>query len=321
MKTLKFLTLIALFIGFISCSSDDSPILGNDTISFEGSFSRQFEVAGATQIATYSIAQDKLNYDLAGGFASTNYDIAKEYYSSSDNRWIGYRESNDTYYVIFFKNVSDTEITLYKKEVASLEAGKTEAFPAVDDTENYGWNTYKKDLAISGAINNLYAPQSGGQGQGGVSGEFTKFDFATGETTTSDTDWDIAFRGTAIIVNGGVISGTLDEPVRNGEAAAYIASSTFDDVTSIDDASLFAQDSASGFAIKTGSGNGWYTYAGPPTHLISPTPGKILVFKTRDGKYAKVEILSYYKDLDPSSDSRYYTFNYLYQPNDGVTTF
>lgn len=170
-------------------------------------------------------------------------------------------------------------------------------------------------------VTNLHAPQTGGQGQGAISGAFTKFDFATGKTTTSDTDWDIAFRGTAIIVNGGKSSGTTDEPKRNGNAAAYISSGTLASVKSVTVAN-FKQDAADGFAIKTGSGNGWYTY-NPTTHLISPTPGKILVFKTRDGKYAKVEILSYYKDTDTSNpaNSRHYTFNYVYQPNAGMTTF
>ena len=67
----------------------------------------------------------------------------------------------------------------------------------------------------SETISNLHAPQSGGQGQP-VSGVFTKFNFATGQTTTSDTDWDIAFRGTSIIVNGGNTLGTTDEPNRTG---------------------------------------------------------------------------------------------------------
>tara|TARA_B110000090_G_scaffold206207_1_gene255235 strand:+ start:3455 stop:4090 length:636 start_codon:yes stop_codon:yes gene_type:complete len=173
-------------------------------------------------------------------------------------------------------------------------------------------------------VSNLHAPQSGGQGQP-ISGVFSKFDFSTGTTTTSDTDWDIAFRGTSIIINGGVSLGTTDEPSRTSEAAVYISSGTMASITDVD-SSLFIQDSNSGYAITTGSGNGWYTYAGPPTHLITPTPGKILVFKTRDGKYAKVEILSYYQNAPVNPDAfvdatPYFTFNYVYQPNAGVTTF
>ena len=159
------------------------------------------------------------------------------------------------------------------------------------------------------------------------SGEFTKFDFATGKITTSDTDWDIAFRSTKIIVNGGVSSGLTDEPARNGDAGAYITSGTMASVTEVTTAS-FKQDAADGFAIPTGSGNGWYNYTSSPDFLILPIAGKIIVVKTHDGKFAKVEILSWYKGapeepnvITGTDESKYYTFNYVYQPNDGVTTF
>lgn len=177
---------------------------------------------------------------------------------------------------------------------------------------------------VSITVEDLYAPQQGGQGQP-ISGAFTKFDFDLGMETDSETDWDIAFRATDIIVNGGMSMGTTDEPDRTGDAGAYIATGTMEEITEVD-VNLFTQDSDSGYAIMSGSGNGWYTYSGPPTFLITPTPGKILVFKTADGKYAKVEILSYYQGAPENPDaftdpSRYYTFNYVYQPNSGETTF
>ena len=173
-------------------------------------------------------------------------------------------------------------------------------------------------------VEDLHAPQEGGQGQP-ISGQFTKFDFETGSETNSETDWDIAFRGTSIIVNGGISLETNDEPERTGDAGVYIFSGTMAEMVVVD-TSLITQDSSEGYAIASGSGNGWYTYTGPPTYLISPTPGKILVFRTSDGKYAKMEILSYYlgapENPDAFSDpSRYYTFNYVYQPNEGVTNF
>ncbi|QLG46289.1 HmuY family protein [Costertonia aggregata] len=172
---------------------------------------------------------------------------------------------------------------------------------------------------------NIPAPQTGGFGQGEIGGSFTKFSFETGAITTNETEWDIAFRGLTIAVNGGVATGTNDEPERNGDAGAAIATGTFASVT--DAASYtFLQDSANGFAIPTGSDNGWYNY-NQPTNVVTPIPGKVLVIKTHDGKYAKVEILSYYKDA-PSEitseianrDFRFYTFNYVYNPNEGETS-
>ena len=176
----------------------------------------------------------------------------------------------------------------------------------------------------STTISNLHAPQQGGQGQP-VSGEFTKFDFETGEITNSDTDWDIAFRGTTIAVNGGTATGTTDEPARTSDAGIAILNATFSEVEEVPANQVFEQDNASGFAVPTGSGNGWYNYDFA-TNIVSPIPGKILLVKTTEDRYAKIEILSYYKDaptdIDPFQDeTRYYTFRYVYNPNDGQTTF
>ncbi len=151
-----------------------------------------------------------------------------------------------------------------------------------------------------------------------ITGDYIKFSFESGTTTTSE-DWDIAFRGSTIIVNGGEATAT-DQPDRTGNAGAYIATGTLASITEVD-TSLFTSDSTSdGLAIPTGSGNGWYSYDAT-THIISPIAGKVIVVKTYNGKYAKLEILSYYMDSDTSNDSQFYTFNYIYQPNEGVTTF
>jgi hypothetical protein len=176
---------------------------------------------------------------------------------------------------------------------------------------------------VSNNVANFHAPHAGGMGQP-ITGEFTKFSFSTGTKSSSSTEWDIGFRGTTIIVNGGNVTGTTDEPTRNGQGGAYIALGTMASVLDVD-TTKFKQDASSALAISTGSGNGWYTYNGQ-THVISPTPGKILVFKTHDGLYAKIEILSYYKDSPANPNaftdpSRYYTFNYIYQPNKGQTSF
>ena len=175
-------------------------------------------------------------------------------------------------------------------------------------------------------VEDLHAPLDGGQGSPiGASGPFTKFNFEDGIQTDSETNWDVAFRGTSIIVNGGESMGTEGEPERNGYGAAYIFEGTMNEMEIVE-ISLLTEDSQNSYAIPTGSGNGWYTYSGPPNHIISPTPGKILVFRTHDNKYAKVEILSYYLGAPENPDaftdqSRYYTFNYVYQPNEGATTF
>ncbi len=174
---------------------------------------------------------------------------------------------------------------------------------------------------VTTKVSNIAAPQTGGQGQP-AGGAFVKFSFSQNKVVT-DNNWDIAFRGTTIIVNGGAKIGLTDEPERTGSGAVSIVSGTFASVTAFPAATTFAQDASAVYAIPTGSGKGWYAY-NMETHIITPIAGKVFVVKTHDGKYAKFEILSYYKDAPASptqtSESPYYTFNFAYQAN-STTTF
>ena len=170
-------------------------------------------------------------------------------------------------------------------------------------------------------VTNLEAMTTSGPGQP-PAGDFVKFSFAK-QTTVEGDDWDIAFRATTILVNGG-FSGASDEPNRSGMAAGYVAVGNYGSIISVEE-SLLVQDSETAKAIPTGDGNGWYNYD-PQTYLITPIAGRTLVFKTHNGRYAKMQIMSYYKDAPEvpnsfSSQGQTYTFSYTYQPNEGVTTF
>jgi hypothetical protein len=163
-------------------------------------------------------------------------------------------------------------------------------------------------------FNNLYAPQTGGQGQP-VGGEFTKFSFSKNAIVTSDS-WDIAFRGTTILVNGGTEIGITNEPLKTGIASVSIVNDVFENIINFPNDSSFLQDGVNTYAIATGSNNGWYNY-NPTTNLVLPLAGKVFVVKTHDGNYAKFEILSYYQDApsnpDQNSVGRYFTFKFVYQ--------
>ena len=139
---------------------------------------------------------------------------------------------------------------------------------------------------------------------------------------SATTNWDIAFMATRILTNGGT-SGT-------GQGGAFVYTGLFDNLTTIPTDSVFKTDNApTAYAITTGSGKGWYTYDGL-NNLITPLAGRVLVIKTASGKYAKMEIVSYYKggvtlpatatDTEKLTKQRYYTFRFAYQPN-GTKTF
>ncbi len=181
---------------------------------------------------------------------------------------------------------------------------------------------------ISNTFSNLDADAGtsrGAQGQAlGTTGHFTFFSFKTGDVVSladsSSTNWDLGFRGTTIILNSAtsgpgtakvqMVSGIFDE----------LAEAPMDGYLSDNDPSPIDPSPNTLLAIPTGSGKGWYTYDAA-NFVIKPTAGKILIIKTSEGRYVKMEILSYYKNAPATPNfmtdiDRYYTFRYVYQPND-----
>lgn len=163
-------------------------------------------------------------------------------------------------------------------------------------------------------------------GQPYGSGKFTLFSLETNKTIANSdsvsSKWDIGFRGTTIITNSGTGG--------PGNAGAFIFTGIFSQLKQIPADSVFRTDNApSAYAIKSGSGNGWYSYNGS-TQLVTPIPGRVIVLRTANGKYAILEILNYYKggvtpdasasDNDKLTKQRYYTFRFIYQP-DGTKGF
>ncbi len=171
-------------------------------------------------------------------------------------------------------------------------------------------------------VENLHAPNDVTDRQTGAVTEerpFVRLNLATGELATGN-DWDIAFKGTTIIVNGGSAN---DGVTRTGNAAAVVMTGIFEEMEQAPEAAAFRQDTENELAIPKGGGNGWYNYD-PQNHLITPITGRVLFVRTHNNNYAKLEILSYYKDAPASPDafrdqSATFTFRYIYQP-DGSNT-
>ena len=174
--------------------------------------------------------------------------------------------------------------------------------------------TEVKDLA---ADPNLAAP--GGPPK--YTKKYTLFSFKDNKiipnSDSASTKWDIGFRATSIILNGG-ISGP-------GKAAGQLVSGLFDEML-IAPTDGYVQDATGNvFGVPAS----WYNYTGSslkPNNAVITVPGKIIMIKTADGKFAKIEILSYYKGnpntTTPEFDNfatrpapRYYTFKFIYQPD------
>lgn len=178
-------------------------------------------------------------------------------------------------------------------------------------------------------VNNLAADTIIGLNSQGIpygAGKYTFYSLETNQVIASSDSatnkWDLGFRGTSIITNSG----------NSGPAAggAFVYIGLYNNLTAIPADSTFKTDNApSAYAITPGSNKGWYVYDGM-NNLITPIPGRVLVIRTASGKYAKVEILNYYKggvtpaatasDAIKLTEQRYYTFRFTYQPS-GTKTF
>lgn len=139
---------------------------------------------------------------------------------------------------------------------------------------------------------------------------------------SNSTRWDLAFAGTTLRINNAT-SGP-------GAGGAFVFNGTFESLLSVPTDSVFRIDNHPvSYAITRGSGKAWYTYDGP-TNLLTPIPGRTLVIRTATGKFAKVEMLNYYRggqtpsataaDSVKTRDQRFLHFRYTYQGN-GTTQF
>lgn len=151
------------------------------------------------------------------------------------------------------------------------------------------------------------------------SGNFAFYSLANNaEVASADSasmNWDVAFRGTTVLINGGT-SGP-------GGGGAVVMEAAFEEVDQAPSTG-YSVDSATGYAVPAGSGNGWYNY-NAPINLVTPIPGRVLVIRTADGRYAKVRMLSYYRGAPETPDSttdeaRYLSFEFAFQA-DGSTSF
>ena len=112
-------------------------------------------------------------------------------------------------------------------------------------------------------------------------------------------DWDLGFRRFQIIVNGGPRFAGHGGVVDLGEVA-------FADVTSAPESGYLQTEGDS--EPRNPALAGWYRY-GFFSHMLTPKR-RVWAVRTADGRYAKIEIVSYYcPDFEPGC----LTFRYVFQ--------
>jgi hypothetical protein len=207
----------------------------------------------------------------------------------------------------------------------SITSCEKDKLPKTVDQRAYVIETIGKITTVKNLpADTIIGTNSIGQPVG--AGRYSFFSLETGQwipnIDSNSTRWDLAFAGTTIRINNAT-SGP-------GAGGAFVFNGTFESLLSVPTDSVFRIDNHPvSYAITRGSGRAWYTYDGP-TNLLTPIPGRTLVIRTATGKFAKVEILNYYRGgQTPSAtaadsikirDQRFLHFRYTYQGN-GTSQF
>lgn len=144
----------------------------------------------------------------------------------------------------------------------------------------------------------------------GAPHSFDYFSFETGQliprSDSNSSKWDIGFGKTTIILNSGT-SGP-------GNTTGQLLSVLLNEIKEAPETG-YLSDNKPNLVY-----NDWYNYTGDssPPHAVIPKPGLVLVFKTAEGNYGKMEILSYYKDNPSYIDASF--INFRTRPPSGFYT-
>lgn len=138
------IALLSAFLATCGPPSETGVDSVEDPIPFLGTWTREFEVGpGNMHVATYVVESDRIHYTLTGNVGNADYVMLRDRFSGTDNRFVGHTKDGELY-VLFAREISDRNVTIYKKRVDGLTAALELAVPPADTTENHGWNAYEK---------------------------------------------------------------------------------------------------------------------------------------------------------------------------------
>lgn len=177
-------------------------------------------------------------------------------------------------------------------------------------------------------LNADYAPAvfnpTGPPSRPGQTNKFTFFSFKTGaivsNSDSATNKWDIAFRHSAIIFNSGTSGpGTTQGQMVTGVFSELVTAPETGYASDNRTTNAFVVAAGPLVSGSTATNNWWQNSGAANSTIVSPIAGRIILIKTAENRYAKMEIISYYKGAPVAPNNsvdldRHYTFRYVYQP-------
>ncbi|MEL6865708.1 MAG: hypothetical protein AAFP19_14885 [Bacteroidota bacterium] len=148
---MKYFLYAAFLTMLISCSHKSSneevakyeAQFQEDEFNLQGAYHWDFQLMGSTQESMHTLYADSIGYVMKGKVYSTDYTMKKLSFDRRENKWIG-RDGDGIVYVMFFKDPTDSTLTIYKHKCKTNGLQEAIAFelPPPDATEDHGWNVY-----------------------------------------------------------------------------------------------------------------------------------------------------------------------------------
>ncbi len=113
-----------------------------------GKYKWEFEIPGSgTQTSVHEFFPGHIQYSMAGPAHSTAYTQNLVAFDPAEQRCITVGSGGDkegVYFLMFFRYINDEQVTIYKRKCATREEAENFPVPAMDATEDHGWNVYTK---------------------------------------------------------------------------------------------------------------------------------------------------------------------------------
>lgn len=150
---------LALYAGLAAASCDKKekdPVSNEQTVNAKlpvnGTFAWEFSIPTVgDQVSEMTFTEDSIVYNMAGPAYTTSYVMMKESYREQNDqrRWIGTGKGGSinkdgVYFVMFFKDITDNTVTIYKRECSGKAEAENFSYPAADAITDHGWNVYHK---------------------------------------------------------------------------------------------------------------------------------------------------------------------------------
>lgn len=139
-----------LITSFASCSKDEKqPISEVKTqLPFSGKYVWKFTIPNmGEQVSEHTFFADSIQYSMVGNAYTNAYTQVLVSYNAEEKRCITQGKGggkDSVYFLMFFKDVTASAITIYKKECKNREEAETLAVPNDNTSADHGWNVYYK---------------------------------------------------------------------------------------------------------------------------------------------------------------------------------